>query len=600
MSTLKEIFEKAQSTGNVEYTYFGGGVYIAPFEQTSLGFGDGDQPYIRLGYDPSPKFRSDDPTNTFNTALAASRDVERISRFLSDFPYGPLWLTKQTGLQLSNPDTSYKSVDGTSNILDKLGGPRFYNPLGTNTIAQIPAGVLGYHFTRHGTSPTNNTGYISLNKKINGEFESRLTTYKTKIQEGKTQLNKYTGGPDSTLGLGNTIINSYTDSFGLNTGVTNKELFNVGNDNFTPFSYEDIQKYSTELQNGGKAVSITAIKPIIDGLDQNDLSINQNLFTPETTTTILSVPGNSKIRDFRKYYNTTGADEYNINNVHNRIGVTTGKDAVGVANTVDSINILRITPSETFFKQSVNNTLIKPSDLYTKGYNTDSVNDKVNGYYGRDIIKFRIEVLNNNAPTYSGSINTDVLAFRAYLETMSDNFKPSWKEFNYLGRGEPFYVYEKFSRDIQFTFTMFAHSEQEMAILYTKLNYLMSSTTPDYNKNNQMRGNYVYITIGDYIYRQPGVISSLNISDHFTAPWEIALNEPDVDSDGNNITDSKHYEIPKYLKVQVGFKPIHDFLPRRMYGEAEKGKTLNHTATFVTPNHMLLKKKYNRYLPSEI
>ena len=178
---------------------------------------------------------------------------------------------------------------------------------------------------------------------------------------------------------------------------------------------------------------------------------------------------------------------------------------------------------------------------------------------------------------------------------MSDNFKPSWKEFNYLGRGEPFYVYERFSRDIQFTFTMFAHSEQEMAILYTKLNYLMSSTTPDYNKNNQMRGNYVYITIGDYIYRQPGVISSLNISDHFTAPWEIALNEPDVDSDKNNITDSKHYEIPKYLKVQVGFKPIHNFLPRRMYGDNE-----NHTATFVTPNHMLLNKTYNRYLPSPL
>jgi hypothetical protein len=43
-----------------------------------------------------------------------------------------------------------------------------------------------------------------------------------------------------------------------------------------------------------------------------------------------------------------------------------------------------------------------------------------------------------------------------------------------------------------------------MSILYTKLNYLMSLATPDY-KNNQMRGNYIYLTIGDYIYRQPGV-----------------------------------------------------------------------------------------------
>jgi hypothetical protein len=556
MPSLKELYEKAQATGKVEYDYFTGGGTSRPFNQTSIGFGDNDQPYVRLGYDPAVKFRSDDPTNTFNSALAATRDTFRITEFLSDFPNGPLFLAKQVGLQLSNPDTSYKSVNGTSTVLDVLDGPRFYNPLGSNTVAQVPSGVLGLHFTRHGLSPLNDVGYVSLNTTENNEFRSRLTLYKNKIQNNETQLNKYTGGPDSTLGLGDTIINKYTDSFGLNTGITDKKIILPLSlpqyMDFKPWSYEKIDFYS-------------------DVYTKNKLS-------PSLDKNLTEYP-----LDF------TSKDDYLKNNIHARIGVTSNKNnPIGSLNTVDSINILRITKSKDFFEKSVSATAsISPGDVYTnKGFNGEGINGK----YGRDIIKFRIEALNNDKPVENGSLNTDVLAFRAYLENLTDNFNPVWKEFNYLGRGEPFYAYEKFSRDINFTFTLFAHSEQEMSILYTKLNYLMSLATPDY-KNNQMRGNYIYLTIGDYIYRQPGVMSSLAISDHFTLPWEIALNEPDPASP-NNQANAKHYEVPKYLKVQLGFKPIHNFLPKRINSD-----DTNHTSTFVTPNHMLIN-KYNRYLPS--
>jgi hypothetical protein len=601
MPSLKELYEKAQATGKVEYDYFTGGGTSQPFNQTSIGFGDNDQPYIRLGYDPAVKFRSDDPTNTFNSALAATRDTFRITEFLSDFPNGPLFLSKQVGLQLSNPDTSYKSVNRTSTILDVLDGPRFYNPLGSNTVAQVPAGVLGLHFTRHGLSPLNDVGYVSLNTTENNEFRSRLTLYKDKIQNNETQLNKYTGGPDSTLGLGDTVINSYstpTNAQGAVLEPDNKIYNQAGllpesNNGFIPFNYETIEKYSNDLKNGGPTVSTPATPtPIVSGLDPNDLSINSNLFTLQSTTFVRTLPGNSKIVDFRKIKQNPKADDYNINNVHNRIGVTTGQNAVGTSTPIDSINILRITKSKDFFEKS-GKEVLSSNDVYSKGYDSGLVAANTKGKYARDIVKFRIEALNNDKPVENGSLNTDVIAFRAYLENLTDNFNPVWKEFNYLGRGEPFYTYEKFSRDINFTFTLFAHSEQEMSALYTKLNYLMSLATPDY-KNNQMRGNYIYLTIGDYIYRQPGVMSSMNISDHFALPWEIALNEPDLESP-NNQANAKQYEIPKYLKVQLAFKPIHNFLPKRMNSD-----DTNHTSTFVTPNHMLLPNKNNRYLPSSV
>jgi hypothetical protein len=170
---------------------------------------------------------------------------------------------------------------------------------------------------------------------------------------------------------------------------------------------------------------------------------------------------------------------------------------------------------------------------------------------------------------------------------MNDSLNSNWKEFYYMGRGEPFYVYENFKRELTFTFVLFAHSAEEMPAIYTKLNYLMSSMAPDYNSKNQMRGNYSLLTIGDYIYQQPGVFTSMNITDHLTAPWEIALDEPENRESDRG--DGKQHEVPKYLKVNMTFKPIHNFLPKRNHRGGD------HTATFITPNFRV--GHPNRYLP---
>ena len=282
MASLKEIFERAQQTGQVEYTIFGGGKNIIPFNQTSLPFGKDEdygrgnskQPYRAfkaiedtigdgLGYDPSPKYRQNDPTGVFNTGLAAARDVNRITRFFTDIPNGPLWLGKQSILQLTNPDTSYKTAEGRVTLGDKLSqlsGPRFYNPLGTNTLAQVAGEAVGLHFTRHGLSPTNDTGYLSLNKlEESGVIQSRLELYKSKLEgfdgNGNLILNKYQAGPDSTYLIGGTQVNAYKDGFGLNTGETDKGAFYGSEDQqqyngFIPFNYDTINKYSDRVKQG--------------------------------------------------------------------------------------------------------------------------------------------------------------------------------------------------------------------------------------------------------------------------------------------------------------------------------------------------------------
>ena len=231
MPNLKEIFEKAQETGKVEYTYFGGGINVTPFTQTSIPFNDKEgfgqvfsEPFIKRGYDPSPKFITFDPTNTYNTALAAGIDTVRITKLLSTSARGVTWLTKQVGLQRSNPDLSYKTVVDPNNKQGELENTRLYNITGINTLSQVAAVGLGTHITRHGLTPADGTNYVDLNT-VGGEFQSRLSLYNGKIQKsnGYVLLNQYQGGPDYNVffGIGKTQITSYQNTLGLNTGVTN-------------------------------------------------------------------------------------------------------------------------------------------------------------------------------------------------------------------------------------------------------------------------------------------------------------------------------------------------------------------------------------------
>jgi hypothetical protein len=99
-----------------------------------------------------------------------------------------------------------------------------------------------------------------------------------------------------------------------------------------------------------------------------------------------------------------------------------------------------------------------------------------------------------------------------------------------------------------------------MKPLYQKLNYLISTLTPDYNKQNRMRGNISELTIGDFIKYQPGVITSLDIIVDEDTNWEIAMNEGNV---GNPGIDYDMHELPHMLKCNMTFIPIYNFLPRK-------------------------------------
>jgi len=169
---------------------------------------------------------------------------------------------------------------------------------------------------------------------------------------------------------------------------------------------------------------------------------------------------------------------------------------------------------------------------------------------GRDLIKFRFHIL-----TADGK--EKVLYFRAFLDSFADNYSAAWNPVKYLGRAEDFQIYGGFQRKISLSFKIAAATRVEMRPLYEKMIWLASATAPTYAKGGQfMRGTITKITVGDYIYEQPGVLNSVNYTWNTEYPWEIAMTQPEQLG-----KDDFEQELPMIMDCSIDFTPIHTFTP---------------------------------------
>jgi len=517
-----------------------------------------------------------------NVGLASIKDTARIGKFYFSGK-GVLFLIKQVGLQRSNPklETPEKFITLSNN------NTRLYN-LGINTLAQVPLNALGGHIIRHGILPVGGVGFLegdSLSNIKGYNYEkivlendkkdknrNRLIGYLNKIKTitpgntTPTLLQEYSGGAASVYGIGKTQI--YTTSVKTDnpteSTLSYKDISSYidGYRTITSSGFissqqnEVIQLKSKALFNRemAKKLSGGAVGKISSTLTPISNQLNINADKLEAEAEAIQIPN----FDFDIYNHPL----YKTNNIQSRVGVSTSKfgpNNIKTTHKVDSINVIDIKDDGIFY-QNYNDKKLS-SEILTNYKN------KVDGKFAKDIIKFRIEFLDNDSSTQK----TDVLAFRAYINDFNDNMNAKWDAYRYMGRGEEFYVYNGFTRDITVDFTIFAHSPEEMKPIYQKLNYLLSAFAPDYNNFNKMRGNIGYLTVGDYLYRQPGIFTDIKLSGILDHHWEIAL-------------DTDQYEVPKHFKVNLSFKPIHDFLPRKV-----KSDKFNETP-FITPNES--KNKY--------
>jgi hypothetical protein len=429
-----------------------------------------------------------------------------------------------------------------------------------------------------------------------GTLVSLLKGYSVNPPYDPATLIEYGGGPGSVLGIGKTKIRFATtnDSFSKLTVFDNKNninSFETGSGlNPQPINLNRLSlltnstsssnillEYKGGPGSNGKVDGSTKIKYAI-----NNEGFKLTVFDKNNSSNLLNAKG-ARYKTWN--YSLINSQSLNLNgDINEDFRTTMGVDSSGGASTFVSF-------SPDYKKYNIEDKLglgnpgrrDRNRSSYTDGSNAGTPLDKVNASYiyktevstkkiellykkdGSfvDIIPFIISILNNdnqeatNPGTYRKNMH-----FRAFIDSFSDSYDADWSPIEYMGRAEKLYKYKGFGRKISMAFTVVAQSREEITAMYDKLNFLASSLAPEYLdslSSGYMAGNIAYITLGEYIYDQPGIINSLTFDIPEESPWEIG-----IDDAGNRLDVKDVRQVPHMIKVTgFNFTPIHKFRPEK-------------------------------------
>lgn len=602
--------------------------------------GSSNQPYIRkeipqsiedLGKGSGPDFILRGGTLTPGRAI---EDVSRLSKMFTDFRsiQGPLFTPKQNVLSRTNVKVA-PSLDSNSPL---NGG--IYLP--TSTLAGAAGGAFGINPNKQGINPFN---IDTLSEVFGGGSYSKIIKGKSNIKslydevidkntfalnrknKSNSELFKYSGGPGSILGVGNTIIKKYSDFtrgdifYNLYENPLNDENLNKSNavlisgsrgTNLIEQLYasgsldngeRELFKYFQDSSEGGEQIEILKYADFNKGKDGDGIEFKSGknkIINRQTLTNDQIKELSDESKDNPDFINDYRTEIPNSTIIPSSLDYRDPKQRLeGRVNFGEGPGKKGNLNSYVEGKKDAAGNVIGPSDkinampLYRS-------NDVTLENIKNDLVKFRIGVIDNNTPS-----KKTYMHFRAFIDSMSEGWTSNWNSFNFMGRGENYYKYNGFERSVSLDWTVAAQSKQELIPMYQKLNYLSSVCTPDYSTSGYMRGNLVTLTVGGWFYEQVGIITGFNYQVPNDSPWEISIgdvNRTDINTEttANRIirSDDSVKEMPMIINV-TGFQfiPIHDFVPRRQLNSYNNSKNgINDTVSaFGRQRYIALKNGYN-------
>ena len=564
----------------------------------SLRYGS-DKPYVTKDVN--------DPPSSNQTGMQITKridDLSRISQMLIDRP-GLKFIGNQALLQ--QVDIQGK-LEKARDKKQTLGGKLFEQAKGTvlntvkilgSTIAQVPVNGTGTHFVYAFRTDTylqppggnNRSAFAQFfgaggvegaplalqGKPISGVVESKFgeTNQQTgefkitgqsifvskEIQDKQrsTTTGSVRNSPTEIIspftGTPLTIPRKETTQTSGSLGVSNQNTVGTvtgGDVVIKPFSQEDQEsikksKNSTE-QNiinvlTGSAIPLTGVRETTKTAGTLGIS-NQIIDTGSLKAEGAYTTGISDFRSGRSY-----SFDYNSPTINRERRVNLGNQG-----------------KVSFDRSNYSNTDVDTQDTLSKLNESTTRIDGTSD--ARDLAKLYFEIITPEGSTF--------LHFRAFIDSIDDNFNADWQGTKYVGRAENFYTYGGFERDINISFKIAAATRAEMKPLYRKMVFLASSTAPTYGGQGFMRGTLARLTVGSYFSQLPGVITSVKYSLIQDMPWEISMQNPEAG------TDDDMQELPMGLQCSVSYKVIHDFAPQTgLYHYFTSPNPLNGSTSFL-------------------
>ena len=136
----------------------------------------------------------------------------------------------------------------------------------------------------------------------------------------------------------------------------------------------------------------------------------------------------------------------------------------------------------------------------------------------KDFIDFRVKDM----------VNNQFIQFPAYLTDITDNSSAEYNPTRYIGRPDQVFVYSGYTRNISFGFRVAALKEEDIPILWRKVDKLKLLTLPTFKTNEVINDGeerpiapFIELTLGNLFRAQPGYFSSVNVTIPQTSTWEL-------------------------------------------------------------------------------
>jgi len=328
--------------------------------------------------------------------------------------------------------------------------------------------LLSTKLTKKAITPSGDSNRYSDVVKVDDDNE-----YSDQILNYKTYLDNQSGFKTTFSDQQSNVVKDIIDNLDKainDIGGANESKYSTKRNNLQPLQF-------AKFSNDGTRIGTNYLKQL-DPTKLNDPTIKNDTYQGR----------------FRR-------DETMGNKVPTRLGEGPNDRYIYPTNNVDYVNSLQVLNQEEFTKQY-------------------SATDKF-GIYGPDIIKFY----------FYDIVNQKYIPFNATVKSITDNNNASWETVEYLGRPDKLFYYKGFERQVNFNFTVNAHSVKDLMPMWQRINYLVGLTRPA-NYTLQQEGGYmvppmVQLTLGDFYKNHFVVITSCNVTIPDDTSWETIPEEAD-------------------------------------------------------------------------
>ena len=531
-------------------------------------------------------------------ADTAAENRDRISRLIKSTPRGINFLTKQSGLQLSNTrlELPKGNIFGVGvNSSTRLTPLTFYNK---ETLLAQEGGNIGDHFDRFGLTPfmedsykyiniatsnntTKNNRLVGLQNKLETKYykltpgisitQSSVNILKSKVKNILGGISTFTNtlaGISNIFG-GSPFLNSINNKISGISRLVSPFLsptidqyiggpgskFGIGTTNIRRFDFtNDLNKFNSLKELSDNKARSGKINPdILNTTYGASFAYNTNVNAEPFT---IALPTSQITNTFTKLNNQKVKQHasYGGNNVTVTGQQTKYNYIVALSNPEMEIIKDRLSESFNYFGENKQTFLAFDRN---DGDNMSIVFQLINAFTGENLQR---------------------LIFSAYINNFKINSDATWNDISYIGRSENLYVYSKYKRTASFNLQIPCFNIIELREKHRALGALESSLAGQYN-DNKLGGILTRLYLGNYLRGEVGIINSISYDIPNDSSWDLDEQLAHNINVSVNFTII-HNELPTY-RGEGGFLGINGNIPNSANGFISSQRALTKTGASI-------------------